>query len=74
VDFYNFTQAFNVAFFTLAGFESILTSGKNVENPQKNLGKGINISMIISICTSLLFLLIMFSAFGTFSENQDISG
>jgi amino acid transporter len=70
----NFTQAFNVAFFSLSGFETILTSGKNVDNPKKNLGKGINISMILSIGISLIFLFMMFSAFSSFPENQVISG
>lgn len=64
-----FTKTFTSAFFFFAGFETFSTAGKNIENPEKNLGKGIMIIMLTSTIFYILTMLIFFGAMSPKSEN-----
>jgi amino acid transporter len=39
--FAGFANAFSACFYYFTGFEIFSTAGKNLEKPEKNLGKGI---------------------------------
>jgi amino acid transporter len=57
-----FVKAFTSCFFFFAGFETFATAGKNIENPDKNLGRGILIIMLISTVFYVLITLLFLSA------------
>jgi amino acid transporter len=61
--------AFNSCFLAFAGFEVFSTAGKNIENPSKNISKGIILVMIISATFYILCTILFFLAFTDFSQN-----
>lgn len=67
-----FIKNFNACFFSFVGFELIITAGKNIENPNKNISKGLVFIMVFSsICyVSLCFLFMCVSQ--RISENYNI--
>jgi amino acid transporter len=56
-----FTKAFTSCFFFYAGFETFATAGKNIENPEKNMGLGILIIMLISTVFYVLTIIVFVS-------------
>ena len=67
-----FITVFNAFFFYFAGFEIFSTAGRNIENPQKNIGKGIIIIMFLCAAFYAIVSIIFYGAFQTFSQNQSI--
>ncbi len=72
-------QAFNATFFYFAGFETFSTSGRNIENPERNVGLGIMIIMLIVTVFYIIVSLIYFGAFNGstgsdgFKQNMNIA-
>ncbi|WP_338970414.1 APC family permease [Spiroplasma endosymbiont of Labia minor] len=67
-----FIKAFNSCFFFFAGFETYATAGKNIYQPEKNIGKGIIWVIIISTITYVVCLLIFFAAINSFAQNMNM--
>jgi amino acid transporter len=69
-------SSFNSCFYFFAGFEIFSTAGHNVKNPQKNIGLGVTLIMIISTIFYVAILLIFFSALPLnegFQQNETMS-
>ena len=64
--------SFNTFFFFFAGFETFSTAGRNIENPERNIGLGIII--IIAICTAFYVLIgfIFFTGYQNFYQNMSL--
>ncbi|WP_348734845.1 amino acid permease [Spiroplasma endosymbiont of Ammophila pubescens] len=67
-----FIKAFNSCFFFFAGFEVFSTAGKNISNPEKNIGRGITLIMLISTIFYIVISIIFFAAFTEFVQNMQI--
>ncbi|ATZ18737.1 hypothetical protein ESOMN_v1c03550 [Williamsoniiplasma somnilux] len=67
-----FVKAFNSCFFFFAGFEVFSTAGKNIENPEKNVGKGVVIIMAISTVFYVVITIIFFAAYSSFEQNMNM--
>ena len=79
ISFQGIIQAFNATFFYFAGFETFSTSGRNIENPERNIGLGIMITMIVTTTFYIIVSLIYFGAFdgsigaNGFKQNMNIA-
>lgn len=75
INFVKFIAVFNAFFFYFAGFETFSTAGRNIENPERNIGKGIVIIMFICTLFYIAIAALFFGAFGRnqFSQNMSIS-
>ena len=75
INFVKFIAVFNAFFFYFAGFETFSTAGRNIENPERNIGKGIVIIMFICTLFYIAIAALFFGAFGQnqFSQNMSIS-
>ncbi|AGM24996.1 APC family permease [Spiroplasma chrysopicola] len=67
-----FVKAFNSCFFFFAGFETFSTAGKNIINPEKNIGRGITLIMFISTIFYIVISIIFFAAFNSFVQNMNM--
>lgn len=72
VTFSGFMNTFTSCFFFFAGFEVFATAGKNIENPGKNIGKGITIIILISTIFYIIISLIFFLAYDKFAQNMNM--
>nr|WP_277870734.1 hypothetical protein [Spiroplasma poulsonii] len=54
-----FIKAFNSCFFFFAGFEVFSTAGRNISNPEKNIGRGIILIMLISTIFYIRLLVLL---------------
>jgi amino acid transporter len=66
-------KCFNSCFFAFIGFELFATAGKNVQNPQKTIGKGIVVIMLIATLFYVAFTFLFFCATTQFTESLNIS-
>ncbi|GHU34335.1 hypothetical protein FACS1894166_11620 [Bacilli bacterium] len=66
---------FSTCFYFFAGFEIFSTAGANIENPNRNIGLGVTIIMIISTIfyIAIMFILFMSIAPIDFSQNATMS-
>ncbi len=66
--------SFNSLFFCYAGFENFATSGRNIENPEKNIGKGLIIIIFLACIfyTTLAFL--FYLGYNHFYQNMATGG
>ena len=67
-----FIKAFNSCFFFFAGFEVFSTAGRNISNPEKNIGRGIILIMLISTIFYIVISIIFFAAFNHFVQNMNM--
>ncbi|WP_342218957.1 hypothetical protein [Spiroplasma endosymbiont of Amphimallon solstitiale] len=65
-------NTFTSCFFFFAGFEFFSTAGKNVNNPEKNIGKGITLIMIIMTVFYAVISLIFFLGYSVFVQNMNM--
>ncbi|WP_338973778.1 APC family permease [Spiroplasma endosymbiont of Tricholauxania praeusta] len=70
--FAGFMNTFTSCFFFFAGFEIFSTAGKNVNNPEKNIGKGITLIMIIMTVFYVVISLIFFLGYRVFVQNMNM--
>jgi amino acid transporter len=70
-------QCFNTCFFFFGGFEVYATAGKNVQNPNRNVGLGVILVMAFSTLFYILTLIFFFGAInpfnGGFHQNEPMS-
>lgn len=66
----SFSKAFTACFFFFLGFETYATIGKNVKNPQKNIGRSIIIVMVLSTLFYVTVIALMIGAISTGFENN----
>lgn len=65
-DIFTFIKCFNSCFFAFLGFEIAITAGKNIQDPNKTIGKGIILIISIAILFYIGFtFLFICSAYGT---------
>jgi amino acid transporter len=66
---------FSTCFYFFAGFEIFSTAGANVENPNRNIGLGVTLIMIISTIfyIAIMFIFFMSIAPKDFSQNATMS-
>ncbi len=69
-----FMYTFTASFFYFTGFEQVITSTKNIENPQKNISIGLLVSMGIVTVMYVLILLIFFGAIDPITQFQQNMG
>jgi amino acid transporter len=68
-----FSKAFISCFFFFLGFETYATIGKNIKNPQKNIGLSIIIVMIMTTLFYVFITAIMIGAIeGAFKDNPNL--
>lgn len=72
LSFAGFMNTFTSCFFFFAGFEVFATAGKNIENPEKNIGKGITLIILISTIFYVIISLIFFLAYDKFLQNMNM--
>lgn len=65
-------NTFTSCFFFFAGFEIFSTAGKNVNNPEKNIGKGISLIMIIMTVFYVIISLVFFLGYQVFVQNMNM--
>ncbi|WP_338960565.1 APC family permease [Spiroplasma endosymbiont of Lasioglossum villosulum] len=70
--FARFMNTFTSCFFFFAGFEIFSTADKNVNNPEKNIGKGITLIMIIMTIFYVVISLIFFLGYRVFVQNMNM--
>lgn len=70
--FAGFMNTFVSCFFFFAGFEIFSTAGKNVTNPEKNISKGISLTMIIMTVFYVVISLIFFLGCSVFQQNMNM--
>ncbi|WP_286641482.1 hypothetical protein [Spiroplasma ixodetis] len=70
--FAGFMNTFTSCFFFFAGFEIFSTAGKNVNNPEKNIGKGITLIMIIMTVFYVVISLVFFLGYSVFVQNMNM--
>lgn len=69
----SFSKAFTSCFFFFLGFETYSTIGKNVKNPQKNIGLSIIIVMILTTLFYVLVTALMIGGIsGAFESNPNL--
>lgn len=73
LSFAGFMNTFTSCFFFFAGFEVFATAGKNIENPEKNIGKGITIIILISTIFYIIISLVFFLAVAKFDQNMNMA-
>lgn len=71
--FNGFMNTFTSCFFFFSGFEIFATAGKNVENPGKNIGKGITLIILISTIFYIVVSILFFLAFAEFQQNMNMN-
>lgn len=67
-----FIKNFNACFFAFVGFELVVGAGKNIENPNKNISKGLFWIIILSISCYVLFSFLYLCATQTITENYNV--
>lgn len=72
ISFTGFMNTFTSCFFFFAGFEVFATAGKNIENPEKNIGKGITLIILISTIFYIVISIIFFLAYSEFAQNMNM--
>ncbi|MGL5268421.1 MAG: APC family permease [Spiroplasma sp.] len=72
LSFAGFMNTFTSCFFFFAGFEIFATAGENIENPGKNIGKGITLIILISTIFYIIISLIFFLAYKEFKQNMNM--
>lgn len=72
LSFAGFMNTFTSCFFFFAGFEIFATAGENIENPGKNIGKGITLIILISTIFYIVISLIFFLAYDEFFQNMNM--
>lgn len=72
LSFAGFMNTFTSCFFFFAGFEIFATAGKNINNPEKNIGKGITLIILISTIFYIIVSIIFFLAYSTFVQNMNV--
>lgn len=72
LSFHGFMNTFTSCFFFFAGFEVFATAGRNIENPEKNIGKGITSIILISTIFYVVTSLIFFLAYDEFFQNMNM--
>ncbi|WP_425380969.1 APC family permease [Spiroplasma endosymbiont of Polydrusus pterygomalis] len=72
LSFAGFMNTFTSCFFFFAGFEIFSTAGKNVNNPEKNIGKGITLIMIIMTVFYIIISLVFFLGYQVFVQNMNM--
>jgi amino acid transporter len=68
--------SFNSCFYFFSGFEIFSTAGQNVKNPQRNIGLGVTLIMVISTIFYVFILLLFFAAIPInegFQQNESMS-
>ncbi len=72
LNFNGFMNSFISCFFFFAGFELFATAGKNINNPEKNIGK--RITLIVLICTIFYIVIsvIFFAVYSQFQQNMNM--
>jgi amino acid transporter len=67
--------SFSTCFYFFAGFEIFSTAGHNVENPNRNIGLGVTLIMLISTIFYILIMFIFFCAIlpENFAQNASMS-
>lgn len=70
--FNGFMNSFISCFFFFAGFELFATAGKNIINPEKNIGKGITLIILISTIFYIVISIIFFAAYSKFQQNMNM--
>ncbi|WP_425379635.1 APC family permease [Spiroplasma endosymbiont of Stenodema calcarata] len=69
----NFSIAFTSCFFFFLGFETYATIGKNVRNPERNIGRSIIWTMTLAIIFYVLITILMLGAIaGSFTNNPNL--
>ena len=69
----NFSTAFTSCFFFFLGFETYATIGKNVKNPERNIGRSIIWTMLLSTIFYVVVTILMLGAIGgEFSNNPNL--
>ncbi|MDR3257672.1 MAG: APC family permease [Mycoplasmataceae bacterium] len=71
--FEGFIKTFNACFFAFVGFELFATAGKNIQNPQKTVGRGIVVIMIIATCFYTAFTFLFFTTTQKLVEAYNVS-
>jgi amino acid transporter len=68
-------STFSTCFYFFAGFEIFSTAGQNVENPNRNIGLGVTLIMIISTIFYVIIMVFFFCSIapGDFSQNASMS-
>lgn len=69
-------SSFNSCFYFFAGFEIFATAGNNVKDPEKNIGRGVTIIMLVSTIFYVVVLLIFFAAINPdegFQQNETMA-
>lgn len=70
--FAGFINTFTSCFFFFAGFEIFSTAGKNVVNPEKNISKGVTLTMIIMTVFYVIISFIFFLGYSFFEQNMNM--
>ncbi|MDQ7982598.1 MAG: APC family permease [Spiroplasma sp.] len=73
LSFAGFMNTFTSCFFFFAGFEIFATAGKNIHNPEKNIGKGITSIILISTIFYIVISIIFFLAYAEFAQNMNVA-
>ncbi len=73
LSFAGFMNTFTSCFFFFAGFEIFATAGKNINNPEKNIGKGITLIILISTIFYIVVSIIFFLGYATFYQNMNVA-
>ncbi|WP_424526185.1 APC family permease [Spiroplasma endosymbiont of Glossina fuscipes fuscipes] len=69
----NFSIAFTSCFFFFLGFETYATIGKNVRNPERNIGRSIIWTMALAIIFYVIVTILMLGAIaGAFTNNPNL--
>lgn len=72
LSFAGFMNTFTSCFFFFAGFEIFATAGKNINNPEKNIGKGITLIILISTIFYIVISIIFFLGYSSFAQNMNV--
>lgn len=72
LSFTGFMNTFTSCFFFFAGFEVFATAGKNIANPEKNIGKGITLIILTATIFYIVISLIFFLAYSEFLQNMNM--
>lgn len=73
ISFTGFMNTFTSCFFFFAGFEVFATAGKNIQNPEKNIGKGITLIILISTIFYVVVSVVFFLAYDAFFQNMNMN-
>lgn len=67
----SFYSAFTAFFFFYLGFEVYSSVTKNIQDPEKNIGRSIFIVLLLTTLFYLLVTVIMFASLGSFKDNKN---